>query len=111
MLAGIDLRIEPGERVLLAGPSGAGKSTLLLALAGLLSPDDGELAGEVTVGGATGLLLQDPTAAVVAERAGRDTAFGLENLAMARDQIWARVREALRDSGFPYDLERPTSAL
>ena len=111
MLAGIDLRIEPGERVLLAGPSGAGKSTLLLALAGLLSPDDGELVGEVTVGGATGLLLQDPTAAVVAERAGRDTAFGPENLAMARDQTWARVREALRDSGFPYGLDRPTSAL
>ncbi len=111
VLAGINLRLEPGERVLLAGPSGAGKSTLLLALAGQLSPDDGELAGEVAVDGATGLLLQDPAAAVVAERAGRDTAFGPENLSMPRDQIWARVREALRDSGFPYGLERPTSAL
>ena len=47
-LRGVDLRIEPGERVLLLGPSGAGKSTLLAALAGLLDPADaGEQEGAV----------------------------------------------------------------
>ncbi len=107
----VDLRLGPGERVLLAGPSGSGKSTLLRALAGQLSPDDGELAGRVAVEGDTGLLLQDPTSAVVAERAGRDTAFGPENRSLPRDLIWQRVREALCASGFPYGLDRPTSAL
>ncbi len=107
----VDLRLEPGERIVLAGPSGAGKSTLLRALAGRLSADDGELAGEVHVDGVTGLLLQDPSAAVVADRVGRDTAFGPENLALPRDDIWGRVEDSLRRSAFPYDTDRPTAAL
>lgn len=107
----VDLRLEPGERIVLAGPSGAGKSTLLRALAGRLSADDGELAGEVRVDGVTGLLLQDPSAAVVADRVGRDTAFGPENLSLPRDDIWARVTDSLRRSAFPYDADRPTAAL
>jgi len=36
VVAGLDLTIEAGERVLLVGPSGAGKSTLLHGLAGAL---------------------------------------------------------------------------
>ncbi len=41
VLAGIDLRIEPGEFVALVGPSGAGKTTLINLLAGLVSADAG----------------------------------------------------------------------
>ena len=33
VIAGLDLTVEPGERVLLVGPSGAGKSSILHALA------------------------------------------------------------------------------
>ena len=47
VLAGIDLRLAPGEALLLLGPNGAGKSTLLRTLAGLARPD----AGTVRVGG------------------------------------------------------------
>ncbi|HSP51315.1 MAG TPA: ATP-binding cassette domain-containing protein, partial [Cryobacterium sp.] len=55
---GLDLRIEPGERVLLLGASGAGKSTLLHALAGVLGGDEeGEQRGQLLVNGA------EPTAA------------------------------------------------
>lgn len=35
LLAGLDLRMQPGERVLVQGPSGSGKSTLLRAIAGI----------------------------------------------------------------------------
>lgn len=116
----LDLRIEPGERVLLAGPSGAGKSTLLRALAGLLlTADVGDLSGTVTVDGrapqdrpgTVGLLLQDPSAAVVAERVGRDVAFGLENLGTAPAEMPRLVEAALAAVQFPYDVRRPTRAL
>ena len=45
-LRGVDLDLQPGERVLVAGPSGAGKSSLAAALVGFLRVD-----GEYSVGG------------------------------------------------------------
>lgn len=45
VLVGVDLAINPGERIGLTGPNGSGKSTLLGVLATLLVPSDGE--GEV----------------------------------------------------------------
>ena len=43
VLDGVDLRLEPGERLAVVGPSGAGKSTILRVLAGLMLPTTGEL--------------------------------------------------------------------
>lgn len=112
VVAGLDLTIEPGERVLLVGPSGAGKSTLLHALAGALGTTiAGDLSGSAEVDGRLGLLLQNPADAIVAERIGRDVAFGPENAGMARDEIWSRVDESLASVGLAYGREHFTSAL
>ncbi|WP_306231185.1 ABC transporter ATP-binding protein [Agrococcus beijingensis] len=119
-VAGLDLDIEPGERVLLLGPSGAGKSTLLAALAGVLGgEDEGDESGELTVDGAhptrlrgtAGLVLQDPQANTIMSRVGDDVAFGCENLAVPRDEIWLRVRAALDAVGLDVGLDRSTAAL
>ena len=118
-LTGVDLVVEPGERVLLTGASGAGKSTLLAALAGILDAEGAEVIGELTVdGGAAagradrlGLLAQDPDSQLVMTRAGDDVAFGLENAGLPADEIWPRVDEALAAVGFPYGRDRPTQAL
>lgn len=123
----LDLDIQPGERVLLLGPSGAGKSTLLHALAGVLgdSNDDGDAGDSDESGlllvdgssprgqrGRSGLMQQDPETQVVLSRVGDDVAFGAENLAVPRDEIWARVHQALADVGLSQlPLDHPTAAL
>ncbi|HEX2194860.1 MAG TPA: ABC transporter ATP-binding protein [Candidatus Limnocylindria bacterium] len=119
-MRGLDLRVEPGERILLLGASGSGKSTLLLGLAGLLDPAGAaEAEGALLVDGEparaardrTGILFQDPESQVAMARAGDDVAFGLENRCLPREAIWPRVRAALEAVAFPYGLERPTDAL
>lgn len=42
-LAGVDLRVEPGECVALLGPNGAGKTTLVNAAVGLVAPQRGRV--------------------------------------------------------------------
>ncbi len=39
----VRIRLQPGEKLGLFGESGAGKSTVLSCLAGIESPDDGEI--------------------------------------------------------------------
>ncbi|QGN33285.1 ABC transporter ATP-binding protein [Microlunatus sp. Gsoil 973] len=121
---GVDLVVEPGERVLLLGPSGAGKSTLLQAIAGLLDEDTGDIEGRLLVdgrppipasgghgGSRTGIVFQDPDSQLVMSRAGDDVAFGLENAGVPAEQIWPRVRRALQAVGFGYEPDRPTHEL
>jgi energy-coupling factor transport system ATP-binding protein len=117
---GLDLRIEPGQHVLLLGASGAGKSTLLAALAGLLDPSGGgESEGELRVDGrlpheardAIGIVFQDPETQLVMARAGDDIAFGLENHCVPTTAIWPRVHRALAQVHFPYPEDRSTAAL
>ncbi len=64
VLRGIDLEIEPGERVALMGRNGAGKSTFLRTAAGLIDP----VKGKVEVPGGIGLLTQNPGDYLVRER-------------------------------------------
>lgn len=75
VFAGLDLVVQPGDRVALVGRNGSGKSTLLKVMAGLVEADNG--ARVVSPGISVGYMEQDP------DMAGFDTlgdyaASGLE---------------------------------
>ena len=116
----VELRIEPGERVLLLGASGSGKSTLLQGFGGVLGgADEGETQGALLVDGKppteargrVGMVLQDPDTQTILARVGDDVAFGCENLGVPRDEIWSRVRAALDAVELDVALDRSTAAL
>ena len=121
VISGLNLTINPGEKVLLLGTSGAGKSTLLHAIAGVLHDDEGLSAGgtitlngqdPVEARGTAGMMQQDPESSIVMATIGNDTAFGPENLRVPREEIWGRVTEALTAVGLSHlPLDHPSSAL
>jgi NitT/TauT family transport system ATP-binding protein len=102
VLAGIDLRIAPGEFVCIVGASGSGKSTLLDLIAGLKTPTGGVIGwdGEPVTGPGPdrGLVCQTgelfPWRTVAA-----NVAFGLELLPISRAERAQRVAWYLEEVG------------
>ncbi len=115
-LYGVDLRIEPGERVALLGPNGAGKTTLVLHLNGILRPGRGSIsvAGmPVTkqnlreIRSRVGIVFQDPDDQLFMPTVGEDVAFGPRNLGLPEAEVTARVAAALEQVGMAGYAERP----
>jgi len=93
------LRVEPGELLMVVGANGSGKSTLLRLVAGLLDAE--QISGEVLVrtGARVGLVGQDPASQLVASTVARDVAWALELQSVPSETITARVTSALERAG------------
>jgi len=109
-LKNINLTIEPGEIILITGPSGSGKTTLCSCINGLVPHfHEGRIEGDVLVKGyntkkarigglasLVGMVFQDPESQLVTSSVADEVAFGPENFGVARDEINARVKAALK---------------
>lgn len=114
VLQHVSLTVALGERVVLLGHNGSGKSTLARLLNGSLAPSSGSVSvdGQVTgLARLVGYVRQDPRNQIVSAVVSDEVAFGPRNLGLSRDEVLARVDEALAACGITALRDRMTSEL
>jgi ATP-binding cassette subfamily F protein uup len=93
---GLDLVIQPGDRLALVGRNGSGKSTLMKVMAGLVEPDRGEVI--LPAGQSVGYMEQDP------DMSGFATLGDFASAGLEPGELY-RVERA--GAGLKFDPERP----
>lgn len=106
ILKGIDIDIREGEKIAVVGTNGAGKSTFFLNLNGVLTPDSGEVIFRgkrmtrskqdlIELRKGIGIVFQDADNQIIATTVMGEVSFGPMNLKLPKEEVIARVDEAL----------------
>lgn len=113
-LKGVDFEVYRGETVAILGHTGSGKSTLIQHLNGLLRPHKGTVRvldydltdPQVDVKALrrrVGLVFQFPEAQLFEKYVGDDVAFGPRQQGLSREEVRARVRDAMNAVGLDFE--------
>lgn len=111
-LKAVSLEIEKGSYTAILGENGSGKSTLGKIIAGILSPDEGEIIfAKNSLKTQTGIVFQSPKHQIIAGNVLKDTSLGPENLGETRIDAKKTANIILENIGLEHKLESNTLAL
>jgi energy-coupling factor transporter ATP-binding protein EcfA2 len=108
----VSVQLESGNLIALYGANGSGKSTLARLIAGLLNPAAGKITRPQNAGwNGVSMVMQEPSAQLLAGSVAEEIAWGLENLALPQAEIARRVEEALNHFDLSALAETPPESL
>ncbi len=121
----VNLSLEEGDFLGIIGPAGAGKTTLARVISGVIPHHyRGDYYGSASVGGLdtvdasltdlsrlVGMVFQDVDSQIISPLVEDEILYGLENFAVPREEIPARMEYALGKVGIPELRDRSIASL